>query len=115
MTKLSAPATLLPYLLVLGLNLAGFFSGIADMIFSSSRQQEVSVLYLLWTIYNLMLLAAMLAVAQEAKQVLRHTNLQLHLPAMIKLHSGRTVSCTTEDFPASVLELSLPMWTLVAL
>ena len=108
MTKLFAPATLLPYLFVLGLNLAGFFSGIADMIFSSSRQQVVLVLYLLWTIYNLMLLAAMLAIAQEAKQVLRHTNLQLHLPAMIKLPSGRTVSCTTENFPASVLELSLP-------
>ena len=108
-TKLFSPATLLPYLFVLGLNLAGFFSGIADMISPSSRQQEVAVLYLLWTIYNLMLLAAMLAIAQEAKQVLKHTNLQLYLPAMIKLPSGRTVSCTTENFPASVLELSLPM------
>ena len=56
-----------------------------------------------------MLLAAMLAIAQEANQVLRHINLRQHLTAMIKLPSGRTVSCTTENFPASVLELSLPM------
>ena len=108
-TTLFAPATFLPYLFVLGLNLAGFFSGLVDMIFSSTSQWEVAAPYLLWTAYNLMLLAAMLAIAQEANQVLRHTSLQQHLTAMIKLPSGRTVSCTTENFPASVLELSLPM------
>ncbi len=108
-TILSSPAKFLLYLSALSLNLAGFFSGLFDMIFFGTRQQGLEVLYLLWTAYNLMLLAAMLAVAQEASQVLRHISLQQHLTAMIKLPSGRTVSCVTENFPASKLQLSLPM------
>ena len=107
--SLSAPSRFLPYLLVLSLNLAGLCSGLVDMFFPSTRPWEVATLYLLWTAYNLMLLAAMLAITQEANEVIRHTSLQRHLTAMIKLPSGRTVSCTTENFPASVLELSLPV------
>ena len=106
---LFSPVNFLSYLFVLSLNLAGFFSGLLDMIFFSSRQWGVAALYLLWTSYNLMLLAAMLAIAQEANQILRHTSLQRHLTAMIKLPSGRTVACTTENFPSPVLEISLPM------
>ena len=106
---LFSPAKFLPYLFVLSLNLAGFFIGLVDIIFFGTSQQGLEVFYLLWTTYNLMLLAAMLAVAQEASQVLRHTSLRQHLTAMIKLPSGRTVSCTTENFPASKLQLSLPI------
>ena len=106
---LFSPAMFLPYLFVLSLNLAGFFSGLVDMIFFGTSQQGLAALYLLWTTYNLMLLAAMLAIAQEANQVLRHISLRQHLTAMIKLPSGRTVSCTTENFPAPRLQLSLPM------
>jgi cellulose synthase (UDP-forming) len=94
---------------VLFLNLAGFFGGMANLLLSKTSQREMAILYLLWTAYNLMLLAAMFAVAEEAKQVLKHTRMRLHMPAMIKLPSGRTVSCATENFPASVLGLSLPM------
>ena len=108
-TILSSPAKFLLYLLALSLNLSGFFSGLFDMIFVGTRQQGLEVLHLLWTAYNLMLLAAMLAVAQEASQVLRHISLRQHLTAMIKLPSGRTVSCVTENFPAPRLQLSLPM------
>ena len=108
-TRLFSPAILLSYLLALSLNLTGLLGGLTDMIFSSVSQRETTAMYLLWTTYNLMLLAAMLAVAKEARQVLMHTQLKLYLPAMIKLPSGRTVSCTTQNFPASVLELSLPI------
>ena len=107
--KLSASAPMLPYLFILSLNLVGFFGGIVQLLFSTASQRELTILYLLWSTYNLMLLAAMLAVAEEAKQVRNHTRLRLQMPAMIKLPSGRTVSCATENFPESVLGLSLPM------
>ena len=106
---LFAPSTFLPYLFVLSLNGVAFLDGVVGLIFSSTGQREVTALYLLWAGYNLMLLAAMLAIAEETRQVVKQTNLRLHLPAMIKLPSGRTVSCTTENFPAVVLGLSLPM------
>ena len=107
--KLPASIPLLPYLFILSLNLAGFFGGIFQLLFSTASQHELTILYLLWATYNLTLLAAMLAVAEEAKQVRNHTRLRLQMPAMIKLPSGRTVSCATENFPESVLSLSLPM------
>ncbi len=107
--RLFTPLSLLSYLSALGLNFIAFSSGAVGLISSTSSQLTVTVLYLLWAAYNLMLLAAMFATAQEARQVVKHTNLRRHLQAMIKLPSGRTVSCTTENFPASVLELSLPM------
>lgn len=100
---------ILLYVFVLLLNLAAFFAGIAHLLFPGASQREVAILYLLWAAYNLMLLAAMFAVAEEAKQVLEHTRLRLRMPAMIKLPSGRTVSCATENFPESELGLSLPM------
>lgn len=100
---------LLPYLFALSLSLAGFFSGLFPLLFSETRPSEANVVYLLWVTYNLMLLLAMLAVAEEARQVLKHTRDRLRMPAMIKLPSGRTVSCATENFPQSVLGLALPM------
>ena len=108
-TTVFAPVMMLPYLFILSLNLAGFFGGMFHMVFSSASQRVAEIMYLLWAAYNLMVLAAVLAVAEEAQQVMRHTYLRLHLPAMIKLPSGRTVSCTTENFPSPVLGLSLPM------
>lgn len=108
-TSLFAKMVVLPYIFVLCLNLAGFFSGMAELLLRDDTQREVTTLYLLWSVYNLMLLAAILAVAEEAKQVRKHTRLRLHMPAMIKLPSGRTISCATENFPESVLGLSLPM------
>lgn len=106
---LFSPAKFLPYLLVLSLNLAGFFAGLFDIFTVGTSQQGLEVFYLLWTTYNLMLLAATLAVAQEASQVLKHIDSQKRLTAMIKLPSGRTLSCVTENFPAPKLQLSLPM------
>lgn len=106
--------TLVLYAFTLLLNFAGFFSGAAHLLVSSTQQQEVIILYLLWSAYNLMLLTAMFAVKEEAGQVLKHTRLRLKMPAMIKLPSGRTVSCETENFPDSTLGLSLPLSAAVA-
>ena len=109
LTSIFTPVVSTIYVVVLGLNLAGLFAGLVDIFLYSTGQKDTIALYCLWATYNLMLLAGMFAVAQEAKQIKLHTNAQLCLPAMIKLPSGRTLSCVTENFPAFVLELSLPM------
>ena len=100
---------ILPYLLVLCLNLAGFLCGTLYVLFSNNSQTGLTTMYLLWSAYNLMTMATMIAVAKEAKQVLEHMHLRLHMPAMIKLQSGRTIACETENFPETTLGLSLPM------
>jgi len=97
-----------PYVIILVLNLTGFVAGIARLLSLSTNDYEMAVFYLLWSAYNLMLLAAMLAVAEESRHIRRQTRLQLRMPAMIKLPFGRSVSCVTENFPESVLVLTLP-------
>lgn len=98
----------LPYAIILLLNLAGFVAGIARLLSSSTHDHEIAAVYLLWTTYNVMLLAAILAVAEESRHIRWHTRWKLRMPAMIKLPFGRSVSCTTVNFPESPLALTLP-------
>lgn len=105
----------LPYVTVLALNLAGLIVGSARLPTMSPAMQALAVLCLFWSAYNLMLLAAQLAVAEEARHIQRHTRLQLRVPAMLKLPSGRSIFCMTENFPEAALELKLPTQVAMAL
>jgi cellulose synthase (UDP-forming) len=105
----------LPCITVLALNLAGLMVGSARLPVLSPPLQALAVLCLLWSAYNLMLLAAQLAVAEEARHIQRHTRLQLRVPAMLKLPSGRSIFCATENFPEAALELKLPTPVAMAL
>lgn len=99
----------LPYVIIFTLNLMGVIAGTNRLRLPNTQEQEIVViLFLLWTVYNLMILAAMLAVAQESRDVRQHIRSLTQLPAMIKLPSGRTVSCMTENFPEIALALKLP-------
>jgi cellulose synthase (UDP-forming) len=91
-------------------NMSVLVVGITHFLAGDFNTQEFAFLlfFLLWTGYNLMILAAKLAVAEEGREIQRHTRLQASLPAMIKLPSGRTVSCMTENFPEIALALKLP-------
>jgi cellulose synthase (UDP-forming) len=99
----------LPYLALFVLNLAALTSGVTDLATSPRPIEEMTVLFVVWAIYNVMFFTAMLAVAEESRQIRLHTSMQRHLPAMVRLPSGRTVSCTTENFPERSLALQLPM------
>lgn len=98
----------LPYLVVLGLNILGFLIGIGRLFWWNSYEFGTVLFNLLWTAYNLMILAATMSVALEARQIRRHWRVQMSLPAMIKLPSGRTVACEAEDFSEGGLAIKLP-------
>jgi cellulose synthase (UDP-forming) len=70
--------------------------------------RATDALYGLWTGYVLMLLAARLAVAQEAQQIRLKKQLQLQMPAMVRLPNNRTIACNTTNFPNSSLQLLMP-------
>ena len=99
----------LRYLIVFALNLAALVSGLTVLLTSHSEVNEMNVLFVVWSLYNVMILAARLAVAEEGRDIVLQTRRQMHLPAMVRLASGRTVSCTTENFPELVLNLKLPV------
>lgn len=82
--------------------------GTAHLLNPQAKTDELRVLFMCWALYNLAILLARLAVTEENREVRRYLQSQKHLPAMIRLPSGRTMSCTTENFPESVLRLKLP-------
>lgn len=90
------------------LSLASLTVGIAHVLRPYARIDEMNVLFVCWTVYNLLILLARLAVTEENREVHQHLQSQKCLPAMLRLPSGRTMSCTTENFPEAVLRLKLP-------
>ena len=97
-----------PYVVILGLNIIGLGFGIVRFFWWNSYEQGTVVFNIIWTLYNLMLLGAALAVALETRQVRRNWRVDREIPAMIKLPSGRTMHCHTEDFSEGGLALVLP-------
>ena len=98
----------LPYLIILALNLLGLVIGIGRLFWWNTHEIGTVILNLVWTLYNLMLLWATLAVALEARQIRSHWRVQLAMPAMVRLPNGRTMVCETEDFSEGGLALKLP-------
>jgi cellulose synthase (UDP-forming) len=97
-----------PFAALVLLNLAGLVVGIVRLLSSGAVDHEVVIPYLLWTVYNLMILSAVLAVAEESRYILKYRRWQLRMPAMIKLPLGRSLFCTTVNFPEPSLVFALP-------
>jgi cellulose synthase (UDP-forming) len=70
--------------------------------------RATDVLYAFWSGYVLMLLAARLAVAEEAQQIRLKKQIQLQMPAMVRLTNNRTFACSTTNFPKAHLQLLIP-------
>lgn len=99
----------LPYVFIFVLNVIGLLIGIGRLFWWNSHEFGTVLFNILWTVYNLTILAATLAVALESRQIRRHWRVQLSLPAMIKLPTGRTVACETEDFSEGGVAIKLPV------
>ena len=92
---------------VMLLNLIAVTVGVVDSLTANIVQIDVTAMYVIWCGWNVMQLAAMLAVGEEARSIRQHHRQIKSMPAMLKLASGRTVSCTTQNFPQETLELAL--------
>lgn len=103
----------LPYLVLVGFCLAGFVAGIVRLFFGPGNEIGTTLFNLFWILYNLVLLGAAAAVAEESKQVRRSHRVQLHLPAILHLPNGRLVRCHTEDFSEGGTSLVLSQFDLV--
>lgn len=88
----------LPYIILIGLNVAGIFAGL--WLFYSGPSDEIPTisLNLLWVAYNLIVLGAAAAVALETKQIRMSHRVQVKLPAVLQLSDGKRIYCVTSDF-----------------
>ncbi|RQR49240.1 UDP-forming cellulose synthase catalytic subunit [Burkholderia sp. Bp9126] len=99
-----------PYLILLLLNLLGFILGIAHIVrhWDVPSELETTVLNLGWTICNVLILGASVAVASERRQVRSFHRVPMKLPAMLTLGNGRTLACETVDYSEGGLGIALP-------
>ncbi len=66
------------------------------------------ILNLLWTVYNLVILGASVAVATESKQVRNNHRVVCNQKAMLKLNSGHSIVCRANDYSEGGLGLVMP-------
>lgn len=96
-----------PYIILLLLNLAGVIVGFW-LIYASGGNQ--SLLYtaafnLVWTIHNVVICGASVAVAGEQKQLRNSPRVNFEIPATLALPTGHRFVCQTSDFSADGLGL----------
>ncbi|WP_233235844.1 UDP-forming cellulose synthase catalytic subunit [Bordetella sp. LUAb4] len=104
-----------PYVVLLTLNLAGLIVGLISLVQDSGDidHRFTIVLNLAWTVYNIIMTSASVAVAGEVRQLRNAPRVAVALPAMLTLPDGRTVACDTSDFSQGGLGLVLPAGVIV--
>ncbi len=104
-----------PYLIMLVLNVIGFFIGIVRLFWWNAFEADTVALNLAWTVYNLIILGATIAVATETKQVRSNHRVDCNQKAMIKLGNGRRIICRANDYSEGGLGLEMPELNMVAI
>jgi cellulose synthase (UDP-forming) len=97
-----------PYVVLLLINLVGMAVGVWKLFSSAGDETTTLVINMVWTIYNVILLGASVAVASETRQIRGTPRVAASLPAVIRFENGRTLVCKTEDFSQHGLGLAVP-------
>ena len=97
-----------PYVVLLVINLIGMAVGVWKLFSSDGDETTTLVINMVWTVYNIILLGASVAVASETRQVRGTPRVAASLPAVIRFDTGRTLVCKTEDFSQHGLGLAVP-------
>jgi cellulose synthase (UDP-forming) len=97
-----------PYLILMALSLLGFAAGIFRYFWVPNTDGDTVALNLIWTVYNVMMLGASIAVANEARQVRTSHRVTMKLPATVRTEAGRNYVCTTTDYSDGGVGLVFP-------
>lgn len=92
------------------LNLFGLALGSWYWFAETRIPNDITQVYLLWSAYNLMCLAAMFSVKEEVKAIWGHQRASRRLAVMLQLKSGRSVSSLTQNFPDLPLVIKSPIF-----
>ena len=88
----------MPYLVLVVLNVGGALLALPRLLYWNSFEADTVVLNLIWTLFNLILLGAVLGVAAETRQVRGAPRVPKSMPATLHLPDGTRVACQTHDF-----------------
>jgi len=87
-----------PYLVLVLLNVFGVLLAIPRLLFWNSFEADTVIMNLLWTLFNLALLGAVLGVAAETRQVRTAPRVTKSMPVTLCLTDGTRIACESEDF-----------------
>jgi cellulose synthase (UDP-forming) len=96
-----------PYLVLVVLNLGGALIAVPRLLYWNSFEADTVVLNLIWTLFNIILLGAVLGVAAETRQVRSAPRVTKSMPAVLHLPDGNRIPCRTTDFAMRGLGLQL--------
>jgi cellulose synthase (UDP-forming) len=102
-----------PYIVLLTLNLIGLVCGVAGLIWGQPGAEVTILINLAWTVYNIIITSAAVAVASETRQVRTEPRVRAELPVKLTMSDGQVLDCTTVDFSQSGVGLQLPQAGLV--
>lgn len=99
-----------PYILLLGLNLFGLLIG-GIMLASNYDNPDLFmtiIMNMLWTVFNVLLAGACVAVSLESRQIRQSPRVSATLPAILQTPDGMAFRCDTHDFSEQGLGVTLP-------
>lgn len=96
-----------PYIILLLLNVAGVISGLVQMAlhWDDTTLVLTVILNLVWTVHNVVVVSASVAVAGEKSQLRSTPRVDAHYPATLRLPTGHRLSCTLINFSQDGLGL----------
>lgn len=98
----------LPYIILLVLNLIGFFVGLTKLFGQFGENADSIILNLLWTGYNVVILGVCTAVAWEQREVRKTVRITAELPARVRFADGIEMPVRTVDLSEGGVMVRLP-------
>lgn len=90
------------------LNLVGVLVGLWRLTWVDDENIATVWLNLAWTFYNLLMLGACVAAANEKRQLRNSHRVDFHVPATLYFAGGHSMRCNTSDFSNGGLAIDLP-------
>ncbi len=97
-----------PYLVLVMLNFIALFAGGGRLFAGPEDEIQTVIINMLWTVYNLTMLGAAMAVAAEARQVRVSHRVGINFPVVLHLENGHLLQGESLDYSEGGLGLKLP-------
>jgi cellulose synthase (UDP-forming) len=96
-----------PYLIFMLLNIVGLVFGFAKLDVQDYSLSATIAINLAWTSYNLLIIGAAIAIAQESKQVRKDHRVGISLPVHVRIPGGYRIESELLDFSLSGAKLNV--------
>jgi len=99
-----------PYIVLLSLNLAGFGFGVWQLAHADEEGVMTTILLnMAWTVFNIIISGAAVAVASETRQIRSEPRVAAALPVRVEREDGSTFDGITQDFSQKGLGFRPPV------